>query len=107
VAIDAVPEPKTATATAIELQYVMESEWERSRLAAAHREIAAFGIELVPLTTAELDAAAEMRAEYEALNVFDGIHLGMASVLDEPIVSTDTLFPDIEDIEHVDPRTLS
>jgi len=63
-------------------------------------------IELVPLTSNALDAAGDLRAQYGALNVFDGVHLGSASVLDEPIVSTDTLFPEIPEIEHIDPRDL-
>jgi hypothetical protein len=104
--IDSIEEPKTSAATGIELQYVMEDEWDRDRVVRAHQEIAGTNIELVPLTSDVLDAAADLRAQYEALNVFDGVHLGSAAVLDEPIVSTDTLFPEIPEIEHIDPRDL-
>jgi hypothetical protein len=104
--IDSIEEPKTSVATGIELQYVMEDEWDRDRVVRAHQEIAGTNIELVPLTSDVLDAAADLRAQYEALNVFDGVHLGSAAVLDEPIVSTDTLFPEIPEIEHIDPRDL-
>jgi len=58
------------------------------------------------LTSDALDAAADLRAQYVSLNVFDGVHLGSAAILDEPIVSTDTLFPEISEIEHIDPREL-
>jgi predicted nucleic acid-binding protein len=84
----------------------MEDEWDRDRVARAHQEIAGNDIQLVPLTSDALDAAADLRSQYEALNVFDGVHLGSAAVLDEPIVSTDTLFPEIPEIEHIDPRDL-
>jgi predicted nucleic acid-binding protein len=104
--IDSIEEPKTSVATGIELQYVMEDEWDRDRVVRAHQEIAGKNIELVPLTSDALDAAAELRSQYESLNVFDGVHLGSAAVLDEPVVSTDTLFPEIPEIEHVDPRDL-
>mgnify|MGYP002761005975 CR=1 FL=1 len=104
--IDSIEQPKTSVATGIELQYVMEDEWERDRVVRADQEIASQNIELVPLTSDALDAAADLRSQYEALNVFDGVHLGSASVLDEPIVSTDTLFPTIPEIEHIDPRDL-
>jgi len=104
--IESIEEPKTSVATGIELQYVMEDEWERDRVVRAHREIARKNIKLLPLTSEALDAAADLRAQYEALNVFDGVHLGSVAVLDEPIVSTDTLFPQIPEIEHVDPRDL-
>jgi hypothetical protein len=104
--IDSIEEPKTSVATGIELQYVMEDEWERDRVVRAHEEIASRNIELVPLTSETLDAAADLRAQYDALNVFDGVHLGSAAVLDEPIVSTETLFPEIPEIERIDPRDL-
>jgi len=104
--IDSIEGPKTSVATGIELQYVMEDEWGRDRVVRAHQEIAGKDIELVPLTSDALDAAAELRAKHEALNVFDGVHLGNAAVLDEPIVSTDTLFPEIPEIKHIDPRDL-
>lgn len=60
----------------------------------------------MPLTSDALDAAVDLRAAYDELNVFDGVHLGSAAVLGEPIVSTDTLFPEIPEIQHVDPREL-
>ncbi len=104
--VGSIAEPKTSVATGIELQYVMENEWDRDRVVRAHQEIADKNIELVPLTSDTLDAAADLRSQYEALNVFDGVHLGTAAVFDEPIVSTDTLFPEITEIEHIDPRDL-
>jgi hypothetical protein len=104
--LDAIEEPKTSVATGIELQYVMEDEWDRDRVVRAHQEIASKNIELVPLTSDALDAAADLRTQYTALNVFDGVHLGSAAVLDEPIISTDTLFPEIPEVEHLDPREL-
>ena len=104
--IDAIDEPKTSVATGIKLQYVMEDEWGRDRVVRAHEEILDCDIELVPLAPDALNAAAELRARYGALNVFDGVHLGIAQILDEPIVSTDTLFPEIPEVEHIDPRNL-
>ncbi|WP_240729921.1 PIN domain-containing protein [Halalkalirubrum salinum] len=104
--IDSIEDPKTSVATGIELQYVMEDVWDRHRVVRAHQEITEKNIELVPLTSDALAAAADLRAQYDALNVFDGVHLGSAAVLDEPIVSTDTLFPEISEVEHIDPRNL-
>ncbi|WP_326544621.1 type II toxin-antitoxin system VapC family toxin [Halopiger djelfimassiliensis] len=104
--LEAVAVPKTSVATAIEVQYVMESDWEQDQLANAHAAIADQGIELVPLTVDAMEAAATLRKRYERLNVFDAVHLGTADTLDEPIISTDTLYPDIREIEHIDPRNL-
>jgi hypothetical protein len=63
----------------------MENEWERDHVVRAHQKIASQNIELVPLTSDTLDAAADLRAQYEALNVFDGVHLGGVIVLNEPM----------------------
>lgn len=38
--LDTVDAPKTSVATGIELQYVIEDEWERARVVKAHDEIA-------------------------------------------------------------------
>ena len=104
--IESIAEPKTSIATSIELQYVMEDTWERARLANVHQELGEREIQLVPLTVDAMDAATDFRTTYEAVNVFDAVHLGTARSLDEPIVSTDTLFPELADITHVDPRDL-
>lgn len=105
--LETMTEPKTSVATGIELQYVMDGEWERDRVVRAHQEITDAGIELVPLDVDALNATAQLRAQYDSLNVFDGVHLGTAQVLDEPIISTDTLYPNISEVEHLDPRDLS
>jgi predicted nucleic acid-binding protein len=104
--IDSLAAPKTSVATGIELQYVMEDVWERDRLARAHRAVAETGIQLVQLTEDSMDEAADLRSTYESVNVFDAVHLGTARSLDEPIVSTDTLFPEIAGVAHIDPRDL-
>lgn len=104
--VDSLTEPKTSAATTIEVQYVMETEWSRDHVTRTHEAIVDAGIDFVPMTFDVATAAGELRRSYERLNVFDSIHLGTAVVHDEPIVSTDTLYPDIDEIEHVDPRSL-
>jgi len=104
--IESIDEPKTSVATGIELQYLMEGKWDRNRVVPAHQEITGKDTELVPLTSDVLDTAANFRSQYAALNVFDGVYLGSAAVLDELIVSTDTLLPEIPEIEHIDPRNI-
>lgn len=104
--IETVEAPRTTVGTGIEVQYVMEDAWNRERLARVHEEIVEAGVELVPLDSAVADAAAELRTSYDAVNVFDAIHLGTAMVLDDPVVSTDTLFPEVDEVEHVDPREM-
>lgn len=104
--LTAMDAPQTSVATGIELQYVMEGEWPRDRVVRAHEEIAELGVDVIPLETAALDAARTLRTRYDSLNVFDGVHLGTARTLGEPVVSTDTLYQTISEVEHYDPRDL-
>jgi len=99
-------EPETSVATAIEVQYVMEDEWDRDRLSRVHDAISEEGVDLVPLTTDVMDEAGTLRQSYARVNVFDAIHLGTANCHDEAIVSTDTLYPDINEVDNLDPRDL-
>lgn len=103
---ETIDEPKTSVATCIEVQYAMQDEWDRKRRTVTHERIAAEGIALVPLRLEHLVAGSTLQRSYDRLNLFDAVHLGVATVVDEPIVSTDTLYPLIEEVEHVDPRDL-
>jgi hypothetical protein len=97
--IDSIASPKTSVATGIELQYVMEDVWERDRLARAHRTIA---------ETRSTDRGVDGRNGRAAVGIRVGDRVRRRPprhrTLGEPIVSTDTLFPDIEEVTHVDPR---
>lgn len=98
--------PKTSLITAVEIQLVMFDTWSRSQLAEVRAEIEAEDVDLLPLTADAFQAGADLLPAYESLNVFDAIHVGHARTLDEPLVSTDTLYPRIDEIEHIDPREL-
>jgi len=106
VSLDVLEDPVTSTSTVIEIQYVMEEDWNRERLGRVSSEIEDEGIELVPLTTEDMETAGELREKYDALGVFDSVHLGAASTRNAPVVSTDKLYPRIDEIQHIDPRDL-
>lgn len=95
---DAFEDPVTSTSTVIEIQYVMEDDWNRERLGRVSSGIEDEGIELVPLTPEDMETAGELREKYDALGVFDSVHLGSASTRNMPIVSTDKLYPRIDEI---------
>lgn len=104
--IDSISGAKTSVATCIEIQYAMQDEWDRNQRSTAHVQIQESEIDLVPLEVSHLEAGSSLHRMYNRLNLFDSVHLGVATTLDEPIVSTDTLYPSIQEIEHVDPRDL-
>lgn len=98
--------PKTSIITAVEIQLVLFESWSRSELAEVCESIEDEGVEVDPLTVDIFEAGSELLTTYPELNVFDAIHVGHARTLDEPLVSTDTLYPEIEEIDHLDPREL-
>lgn len=98
--------PKTSIVTAIEIQLVMFETWSRSDLARVCERIESEGIEVLSLTPEAFQGGSDLLPKYSALNVFDAVHVGHAITLDEPIVSTDTLYPKIDEIEDLDPREL-
>ena len=102
--IDSIDAPITSVATCIEVHYAMEDDWGRERLTRIHELIEAHGVSLVALETGHVDAGMTLLRSYDRLNQFDAIHLGVAWMLEEPIVSTDTLYPSIDEIDHIDPR---
>lgn len=98
--------PKTSIITAVEIQLVMFDTWTRAELAEVSEAIANQGVEILDLTLESFEAGTTLLPTYPALNVFDAVHLGHALTLDEPIVSTDTLYPKIDEIDDLDPREL-
>ena len=104
--LETLNEPKTSVATCIEVQYAREGEWERERLTRVSNQLEADGIELISLEVSHVETGSELQRKYAKLNLFDAVHLGTAKVLEETIVSTDTLYPEIEEVESVDPREL-
>lgn len=101
-----IDEPKTSVSTCIEVQYAMQDEWSRDRLSTVNEALSDEGIALVPLRESHVAAGGTLQRTYDRLNLFDAIHLGTAGVLDETLVSTDTLYPSIGEITTVDPREL-
>lgn len=98
--------PKTSVITAIEIQLVMFDTWSRADLAAVVDDVRDEGVEVLSLTPEAFQAGADLLTSYPDLNVFDAVHVGQAITLGEPIVSTDTLYPRIDEIEQLDPRSL-
>ncbi|MFC6963786.1 PIN domain-containing protein [Halocatena marina] len=92
--------------TAVEIQLVLFDSWSRSESATVYDAIGAFDIDVIPMTAEAFQAGAELLTNYPALSVFDSIHVGHARVLDGPLISTDTLYPKIDEIENIDPREL-
>ena len=104
---DALEDPVTSTATVIEIYYVLGDEWSAVQLADVRARVETQGVGFVPLTPQHMDATGRLRTKYDRLGVFDAVHLGVALTEGEPIVSTDTLYPEIDEVAHLDPRDVA
>ncbi len=106
VSFDELEEPKTSLITALEIQLIYFDKRDKDFIAAVPAKMEDMNIEVLPLKKEPMDEGGKLLTKYDRLNLFDSIHLGHSLVLEEPIVSTDTLYPDIKEIEHIDPREL-
>jgi PIN domain nuclease of toxin-antitoxin system len=97
---------KTSAVTVIEVQLVYFDERSRGVIADSRQEVAQEVERVLPLDTEVLKESSRFLREHDRLNVFDLLHLAHASLLDEPIVSTDTLYPEVDDMCSLDPREL-
>jgi len=97
---------KTSLISGIDIHLVMFESWSRSQLADLLAAIEREGVSVIPLTADAMSAGTDLLTVYSDMNVLDAAHLGHARTLDEPIVSTDTLYPKIEEVDHIDFREL-
>ena len=97
---------KTSVLTIIEAKIVLEREYGREEALAVLAYVRKLGIELLPLDTRVLEKSQYLQEKYPQLHIFDAVHAGFAFVYKELLVSTDTLFPQIEEIDCRDPREL-
>jgi predicted nucleic acid-binding protein len=98
--------PKTSAVTVVEIQLVYFDERTHEKLASFRQEVSEEVEEILPLDTEVLKESSGLLGEYDRLNIFDSLHLAHASVLNEPIISTDTLYPEIDTVRSLDPREM-
>lgn len=97
---------KTSVITVIEVQLIYYEKGTREFLRGVQSMIRDEGVEVLSLTPEVVQRSSELLEKYERLNVFDSLHLAHSLLLEEPVISTDTLYPKIEEVESIDPRRL-
>lgn len=98
---------KTSVLNIIEAQLILEREYSREEAVNVLFKIKKFDIEIFSVDKRILDKSLELRQKYSKLNIFDSVHAASAITNKEVLVSTDTVFPDIEGLESIDPRHLN
>ena len=95
---------KTSVFTLVEAEIVLNREASRELALSVLDKVKEQNIRPLALTEEMLTKSVELLRKYPKLNIFDSIHIACAICEGEPILSTDSLFDEIEEIEKVDPR---
>jgi len=94
---------KTSAITIVECQIVLLREDSRSSATDVLDRIRELRVEVLPLTEEVLQLSKELLEKYPKLNIFDSLHLAHVLHEGEKIMSTDSLFDEIEGVARVDP----
>ncbi len=91
----------------VELEIISLRDFDQAFSQGIHKRLREISkLHLMPLTSDVIEAADDLRESYTNLGVFDSLHAANASVRDKRIISTDTVYDQIEELERIDPRTL-
>ena len=96
--------PETSAITVTEIQLVYE-DWN-NRFNDINQKIRDLGIKILEIGPQTIKESSKLQKKYGKLNVIDSIHLAHAKQQETPIISTDTLYPKIKEVENKDPRNM-
>jgi len=96
--------PETSAITITEMQLVYE-DWN-NRFNDINQKIRDLGIKILEISPQTIKESSKLQKKYGKLNVFDSIHLAHAKQQETPIISIDTLYPKIKEVENKDPRNM-
>jgi len=94
---------KTSAITIVECQIVLIREESRSSATDVLDRIRELRVEVLPLTEEVLQLSKELLEKYPKLNIFDSLHIAHVLHEGEKIMSTDSLFDEIEGVARMDP----
>lgn len=106
ISLNNISNPKTSTFTIIEAEIVLDREYERGVALQILPKIQNRDIHLLPLTEKIVSTGRDMLAKYAKLNVFDAIHVAFSFSFEEILISTDTIFNRVKEVQNKDPRRL-
>lgn len=97
--------PVISAAVLIELELVINREYGKDKIDDFFEQIKNLKIKSESLMPDVIYKSAELMKKYN-LTTFDAIHAAYCIINKEKILSSDTIFDSIKDIERVDPREL-
>lgn len=97
----------TSAATVIEMEIVSLRDFGSDFSLSVLTKLKSIkNLEMLPITTDNLDKAVEIRKSY-GLSIFDSIHASVCLISGEKLVSTDPVFDKIKDLIRIDPRDVN
>ena len=99
--------PMTSVLTVVECQLVLSREEGRERITDVGKAIGEKGISLLPIDGNILERSNDLLKRYDLLGIFDSIHAATAMTYGEVLLSTDHVFPLIDDLVVEDPRGIA
>ncbi|MGA1873117.1 MAG: type II toxin-antitoxin system VapC family toxin [Thermoplasmatota archaeon] len=97
----------TSILTLVESKLVISREEERDSIHDLSDLIKAMNIELLPMDQEVERISNQLIRKYDFLGIFDSIHAATANINDLTMVSTDHIFPLMEELSVIDPRYIS
>ncbi|HLC84622.1 MAG TPA: PIN domain-containing protein [Candidatus Nanoarchaeia archaeon] len=98
---------KTSTLTIVEARIVLLREYSRKEALDALKKVKDFGIQILPLDEKVMQKSQELMHTHEKLQIFDAIHAACAIIHNETLVSTDSIYQDINEVHQHNPRTIN
>ena len=106
VKINKIAEPKTSAFAVVEAEIVLEREYSRKEALDILEKIRKLGVKIENVTEVIIEKNLEFLRKFPKLTVFDSVHAAFCYVHKEKIVSTDTVYDAMQEIEKVDPRDM-
>jgi len=105
--ISKIASPKTSSLNVIEARMVIQREYSKDKALKVSKEINKLKIEIISINKKIIDKSQDLLEKYDGLNNFDAVHAATAIIKNEMLISTDTIYNKIEEVNNIDPRKIS
>ncbi len=99
-----IEKPKTSVLTIIESRIVLEREYSKEESLRVLARINELKIQIIPLGEKTIAKSIELTKKYPKLGIFDSIHAACSIIVKDKIISTDSIYSEINEVNHIDPR---
>ncbi len=105
--IKKISSPKTSALNVIEARLVLLREYSRKEAINALKKINGHKIKIVEINENIINKSQELIEKYSELNMFDAVHVASVLINNEELLSTDSIFDKIKEVNKIDPRNMS